>query len=174
MFRPAVMTLIGTFARAFDRAVRVLAAITLTALTLAVLLGVISRALGDPVAWSDEASRILMIWVAALGWVLATRSRAHIRIRFFHDLLPPLCWGLSEIMINAAIALFGLLLSAYGLELVHRNLDVEATSVPLSMAWLYLPLLLGGLSTALQASAESAEMVMRLRAGLHPSGERPS
>ena len=67
-----------------------------------------------------------------------------------------------------------LLLAAYGLELVRRNLDVEATSVPLSMAWLYLPLLLGGLSTALQAIAESAEMVMRLRAGLHPGGEQPS
>jgi TRAP-type C4-dicarboxylate transport system permease small subunit len=167
------MTLIITLARAFDLAVRVLAAITLAALTLAVLLGVISRAIGDPVAWSDEASRILMIWVAALGWVLATRSRAHIRIRFFHDLLPPKWWGASEIIINAAIVLFGLLLAAYGLELVARNLDVEATSVPLSMAWLYLPLLLGGLATALQAAAESTDVVVRLKAGLHPRDEAP-
>jgi TRAP-type C4-dicarboxylate transport system permease small subunit len=162
------MPVITTLARAFDLAVRVLAAIAMAALTLAVLLGVISRALGDPVAWSDEASRILMIWVAALGWVLATRSRAHIRIRFFHDLLPPKWWGVSEILINAAIVLFGLLLVAYGVELVGRNLDVEATSVPLSMAWLYLPLLLGGLATALQAIAESTDVVTRLRAGLHP------
>ena len=166
--------MIAALARTFDLAVRVLAGITVTALALAVLLGVVSRALNDPLAWTDEASRILMIWVAALGWVLATRSRAHIRIRFFHDLLPPTWWGVSEILINAAVALFGLLLVAYGLELVGRNLDVEATSVPLSMAWLYFPLLIGGLATALQAIAESAEVVMRLRAGQHPRGERQS
>jgi TRAP-type C4-dicarboxylate transport system permease small subunit len=168
------MALIATLARTFDLAVRVLAGIAVTALALAVLLGVVSRALNDPLAWTDEASRILMIWVAALGWVLATRSRAHIRIRFFHDLLPPKWWGASEILINTAVALFGLLLVAYGLELVGRNLDVEATSVPLSMAWLYFPLLIGGLATALQAIAESADVVMRLRAGQHPSGERQS
>ncbi len=166
------MSLIATLARGFDLAVRVLAAVTLAALTLAVLAGVISRALGDPFAWTDEASRILMIWVAALGWVLASRGRAHIRIRFFHDLLPPKLWGASELVINTAIVLFGLLIAAYGVELVARNLDVEATSVPLSMAWLYLPLLIGGAATILQAIAESADVAMRMRAGLHPGGER--
>src|SRR5690348_6525492 len=97
------MPLITTLARFLDAATRALAAVTLTALTLAVLAGVISRALGDPYAWTDEASRILMIYVAALGWVLASRGRAHIRIRFFHDLLPARWWGVSETLINAAI-----------------------------------------------------------------------
>src|SRR5690242_1127822 len=162
------MRLITTLARAFDLGVRLLAAMTLTALTLAVLAGVITRALGDPFAWTDEASRILMIWVAALGWVLASRGRAHIRIRFFHDLLPPQWWGASELVINTAVVLFGLLIAAYGVELVARNLDVEATSLPLSMAWLYLPLLLGGAATVLQAIAESADIVTWMRAGLRP------
>src|SRR5207302_4815793 len=107
------MPLITSLARTFDLAIKVLAAVTMAALTLTVLLGVFSRAINDPVAWTDEASRILMIWVATLGWVLATRRHAHIRIRFFHDLLPPLLWGLTEIAIDAAIVLFGLLLIAY-------------------------------------------------------------
>jgi len=168
------MPLVTWLARAFDAGIRALAAIAIAALTVAVLAGVISRALGDPFAWTDEASRILMIYVAALGWVLASRSRAHIRIRFFHDLLPPKWWGVSEILINVAIVLFGLLIAAYGVELVARNLDVEATSVPLSMAWLYLPLLIGGAATVLQAIVESADVMMRMRAGLHPGGERVS
>jgi TRAP-type C4-dicarboxylate transport system permease small subunit len=166
------MRLITALARVLDAAIRFLAAVTVAALALAVLAGVISRALGDPFAWTDEASRILMIYVAALGWVLASRGRAHIRIRFFHDLLPAKLWGASEIIINAAIVLFGLLIAAYGVELVARNLDVEATSVPLAMAWLYLPLLIGGAATILQAIAESVEVVTRMRAGLHPGGER--
>ena len=166
------MPLLVTLARVLDATIRILAGVALAALTFAVLAGVISRALGDPFAWTDEASRILMIWVAALGWVLASRGRAHIRIRFFHDLLPPRWWGVTELTINAAVVLFGLLIAAYGVELVSRNLDVEATSVPLSMAWLYLPLLIGGGATILQAIAQSVEVATRMRAGLHPGGER--
>lgn len=165
------MPLISSLARAFDLAIKFLAGVAMAALTLIVLLGVFSRAVNDPVAWTDEGSRILMIWVAVLGWVLATRRHAHIRIRFFHDLLPPLAWGLIEIAINAAIVLFGLLLIRYGIDLVSRNLDVEATSLPLSMAWLYMPLLIGGLATLAQALADSTMVVVRLRAGQHPSGE---
>jgi TRAP-type transport system small permease protein len=164
-------TLFPTITRAFDLAIKFLAGVALTALTFAVLLGVISRALNDPVAWTDEASRILMIWVAAFGWVLATRSHAHIRIRFFHDLLPPLAWGIVEIFINAAIVLFGLLLIVYGANLVQRNIDVEATSLPLSMAWLYLPLLVGGVATLAQALADCAAVIARLQAGKHPRSE---
>ena len=112
-----------------------------------------------------------MIWVAAFGWVLATRSHAHIRICFFHDLLPPLAWGIVEIVINAAIVLFGLLLAVYGVDLVSRNIDVEATSLPLSMAWLYMPLLVGGAATFAQAAADCVTVVARLRGGQHPRGE---
>jgi TRAP-type C4-dicarboxylate transport system permease small subunit len=165
-------SLITNIARIFDLAIRFLAGFALAVLTLAVLLGVISRAFNDPVAWTDEASRILMIWVAAFGWVLATRSHAHIRIRFFHDLLPPLGWGVVEIFINAAIVLFGLLLIVYGANLVSRNIDVEATSLPLSMAWLYFPLLVGGAATLAQALADCVAVVARLRAGQHPRGEQ--
>jgi len=166
------MPLINSIGRTFDLTIRFLAGAALTALTLAVLLGVISRALNDPVAWTDEASRILMIWVAAFGWVLATRSHAHIRIRFFHDLLPPFAWGIVEILINAAIVLFGLLLIVYGVNLVSRNIDVEATSLPLSMAWLYFPLLVGGVATLGQAAADCISVIARLRAGQHPRGEQ--
>jgi len=165
------MPLILTFARSFDLTIKFLAGLALTSLTLAVLLGVISRAANDPVVWTDEASRILMIWVAAFGWVLATRGHAHIRIRFFHDLLPPLAWGITEIFINAAIVLFGLLLIVYGIALVQRNIDVEATSLPLSMAWLYLPLLVGGAAALTQALADCVTVVARLRAKQHPRGE---
>jgi hypothetical protein len=36
---------------------------------------VITRALDDPLIWTDEMARLLLVWVAALGWMLATRRR---------------------------------------------------------------------------------------------------
>ena len=80
-----------------DRAIEWLAIGLTVALLAVVMLGVITRALGDPLIWTDEISRFLMVWVAVAGWLLATRRRAHIRIRFFHDLLPKRSWGAAEI-----------------------------------------------------------------------------
>jgi TRAP-type C4-dicarboxylate transport system permease small subunit len=144
-----------------DAAMRWLAGIAAAGLTLCVLLGVVSRAINDPLAWTDELSRFLMIWVAILGWMLATRRRAHIRIRFFHDLLPPFWWRVAEIAMQFAVAGFGLLVVAYGLELVARNRDVEATTVPLTIMWFYLPIVVAGLVATAQAVADIGAIVTK-------------
>jgi len=95
-----------------------------------------------------------VVWVAVAGWLLATRRRAHIRIRFFQDLLPKRAWRAAEIVIQCAIVLFGLLLAWYGLDVVIRNHDMEALSLPISLAWMYLPIVIAGLATAAQAVGE--------------------
>lgn len=141
-----------------------LAAASVSALTLSVLIGVISRGVGEPLIWTDEVSRFLMIWSAALGWIQASRRRAHIRIRFFLDRLPPRGGAFVEIAMQLAVALLGVALIAYGAELVERNLDIEATTVPISMSWTYLPLILAGAVCVAQALAEGLDAARALRA----------
>ena len=142
--------------RGLDLTLRWLAIAALSALTLCVLLGVISRALNNPFDWTEELSRYLMVWVAILGWVLASRSRAHIRIRFFQDMLPPRAWAVAEIVLQLAVVLFGLLVAWFAIDLVQRNSDIDAVTLPLTQMWFYIPLLAGGLIAALQAVAEIA------------------
>ena len=149
----------------FDRFVTIFACALVIALLGCVSLGVVTRTLGEPLIWTDEVSRFLMIWLAVAGWLMASRSRAHIRIRFFHDLLPTRWWAASEAVMQAALVLCGILLTVFGYELVRRNLDIEATTVPIVMAWVYLPVALAGVVMALQAAAESWEAVAKLRAG---------
>jgi TRAP-type C4-dicarboxylate transport system permease small subunit len=48
------------------------------------------------------------------------------------------------------MALFGALILAYGVGLVAKNRDLEATTLPISMAWMYLPLLPAGAVTLMQ------------------------
>ncbi|UZF90294.1 TRAP transporter small permease [Bosea sp. NBC_00550] len=138
----------------FDRLMEVIAAILLVALLVTVTLGIVTRALGDPLIWTDEVSRFLMLWVAVAGWVLASRRRAHIRIRFFHNLLPQHGWRAAETVMQLAMIVFGLLVTWYSVHLVHANYDLEATTVPLSMGVLYVPMLLAGVVTALQGVAD--------------------
>jgi len=148
---------LSALAGRFDRAVAFVACAIVVALLGCVALGVATRALGEPLIWTDELSRFLMVWLAVFGWVLATRRRVHIRIRFFQDRLPAGVHRAVEIAIQAAMALFGALVTVYGAGLISKNHDLEATSLPISMAWMYAPMVLGGAITALQGAIELGE-----------------
>ena len=137
-----------------DLALKIAAVAVLSALLATVILGVVSRALGEPVVFSDELARYLMVWLAFLGWILASRRRSHIRITVLIGLLPAGGRRLAEVIIQAGIMLFGVLLLRDGLTLVTRNLDVESVSLPVPSAIIYVPVVLAGLATALQAVEE--------------------
>lgn len=151
----------------FDRVMMVIAAVLVVLLLICVTLGIVTRAMGDPLIWTDEVSRFLMLWLAVFGWVLASRRRSHIRIRFFHDLLPPRLWRLAEIVMQAAMTLFGVLVAWYSVHLVTVNFDLEATTVPISISWLYVPMVFAGLVTALQGFSELVESIRRHREPAH-------
>lgn len=139
----------------FDRAVQGIGCVLLASLLLCVLAGVVTRGWGSPLSWTDEAARMLMVWLAATGWVLASRRHAHVRVRFFQDLLPPGAWRGAERVVQLLTAALGLVIAWYGVVLVRKNLDLEATSLPLSMAWLYAPMVPAGLVTAAQGIVDA-------------------
>jgi TRAP-type C4-dicarboxylate transport system permease small subunit len=141
--------------RAADAALGLLCALLLAALLAAVSIGVISRGAGNPVAWSDELARYLLVWLGFAGTMLAARRRSHIRIEVFVDRLPAPARRAAELAIQALVAAFGLALAWYGTGLIGRNLDVEAISMPVPQALLYLPLPLVGVVLAIQAAADA-------------------
>ena len=147
---------------AFDRAAALIACVLLVALLACVSLGVVTREFGAPLIWTDELSRFLMVWLAVFGWVLASRKRIQVRIRYFQDLLPPRVHKSVEIVIQLALALLGVLVAGYSVGLVVKNHDLEATTLPLSMSWMYAPMVLAGAVTAVQGIAE---LVDTLRGG---------
>jgi TRAP-type C4-dicarboxylate transport system permease small subunit len=146
----------------FDRAVAFIALVLLAALLVVVSLGVVTRADGDPLLWTDEVSRFLMVWLACAGWLLASRHRAHVRIRYFADKLPVQVRRGVDLVLHAAVAVFGLLVAWHGWTLVTRNLDLEATTVPVAMAVMYAPIVVAGAVTAAQALGEAIETVVLL------------
>ena len=146
-----------------DRAAALVACGLVVALLVCVALGVVTRGLGDPLIWTDELSRFLMVWLAVFGWILGSRKRIHVRIRFFQDLLPPRAHDAVELFLQLALTLFGLLITWYSVALVGKNHDLSATSLPISMAWMYVPMVLAGIATAIQGGAELVQAFDRLR-----------
>jgi TRAP-type transport system small permease protein len=148
---------------ALDRVIEALACVILIALLSCVTLGVVTRALDDPLIWTDEISRFLMVWLAVFGWILASRRRSHVRIRFFQDLLPRGAWRVAEMAIQSALLMFGIGIASYSVRLTVRNFDLEATTVPISFAWMYAPMVLAGIITTGQALSELIEIGKRPR-----------
>ena len=148
-------------AGAFDKAAQFVCCALVTMLLGCVSLGAATRGLGEPLIWTDELSRFLMVWLAVFGWIVATRKRIHVRIRFFQDHLPKQAHKATELAIQAAMTLFGGLVMAYSVGLIGKNYELEATSLPISMAWMYAPMVLGGAITALQGAGEVIETLRR-------------
>ena len=135
----------------FDLWVVNLAKLFVVALLATVLAGVFWRAFGHPLSWTDEASGYLMVWTACLGWIMATRRHSHIYIRFFQDHMSQSVRAPCLLLIELSVFVFGFFVTTKSVHLIIVNLDIEATSMPVSAAWLYVPLLLAGLVTTGQA-----------------------
>jgi TRAP-type C4-dicarboxylate transport system permease small subunit len=151
-----------------DRLLQAVAGALVVLLLATVTAGVVSRALNHPLSWTDEASGFLMVWLACLGWMIATRHGVHIRIRVFQDKLPLGPWRVTECAILLAVALLGAVVAWYSVYLIRTNADIEALALPLSTAWMYVPLLPAGLVTTGQALADLWEV---LRGAHVPSQE---
>jgi len=54
----------------------------------AVTLGVLSRMIGAPLAWTNEVARYVFIWMVMMGAVVATKRNGHIIIDVFINLFP--------------------------------------------------------------------------------------
>ena len=138
----------------FDRWLHVAAAVFVVVLLGVVTAGILFRAANHPLSWTDEAAGFLMVWLACLGWMVASRNHAHIRIRFFLDLLPAKPWRWTETVLLLGVAVFGAIVACYSIHLIRVNSDIEAISMPLAVAWMYVPLLPAGLVTVCQALAD--------------------
>jgi TRAP-type C4-dicarboxylate transport system permease small subunit len=153
---PMLRSLVG----AFDKAALYVCCALVSALLGCVALGAATRTLGAPLIWTDELSRFLMVWLAVFGWVVASRKRIHVRIRYFQDRLPGHARKATELAIQSAMTIFGALIAVYSVGLIGRNHDLEATTLPISMAWMYMPMVLGGAITAFQGASEVIEALL--------------
>ena len=160
-------------AGAFDKATAFVACVLVAALLVCVSLGVVTRAAGAPLIWTDEFSRFLMVWLAVFGGILASRKRLHVRIRYFQDLLPTRAHRAVELAIQLAVTLFGVLIFAFSVGLVNKNLDLEATSLPISMSWMYVPMVLAGVVFAVQGAREIVEVLRRPKLRASSGAEPP-
>jgi TRAP-type C4-dicarboxylate transport system permease small subunit len=150
---------LDTLSKWSDRLVGAAAVALLLAMLAAVFLGVVFRLIGEPLAWSDELAQYLLVWTAFVGWIIASRSRSHIRIGLIIDRLKGLPRRLAEIASQLLVALLGAILLIKSFGLIERNVDVEWVSLPLSVSLVYIPMPIAGFAVVLQAIVQIIEAI---------------
>lgn len=110
----------------------------MTAITAAVFLQVITRyILIYPLDWPEELARILFVWVALLGAVLALRRAGHFSIEAATGLLPPAWRRRMSTLLRLSLLGFLLLVAYLGLDATLRVRDQLSSGMEISMSYGY-------------------------------------
>lgn len=158
--RGAILGL-GRFNALFASAARLAALSLVAVMTAAVLLQVFFRyVLNRPISWTEEFSIFAMIWMAFLVAPIAYRSGANVSIGVIRDLFKGRAFAVLQIVLTVLILAILVILFRHSLFYVQRGFGSTATSLPVTMGWIYIamPLGLGGMV------AVGLELLLR---GLH-------
>ena len=116
-----------------------------------VIAGVIARyAMRNPFAWTEEASRFLMIWMVLIGMSVVTRNRENLCVEFLVIKLPVILQRIIKFINEVLVMGFLYILVVEGLQMA---LKAKVQMVPSLGITMYYPLLcipVGGLLTMIQ------------------------
>ena len=100
-------------------------------------------------SWSSEYSRYALVWVTFTGTAFVRRNDLHIKVDALYDYFNRRGWTKLSFAIDFAISILAILywcvLVYFGWLLASRTSRIRASSMDISMFWLYIPTCIGGL-----------------------------
>lgn len=145
----ATASRLDVISRVMDKTLSYVVAILLVAMSGIVFGNVICRYfLEASLAWYEEVSRFLLIWIVFLGAVIALIKGDHLSIELLSLVLSPracrMAVILSDILVLAALAI--MFQGAWDMAIDSLNSGWLASSVPIPYGWVYM---VGPVSAAL-------------------------
>lgn len=114
--------------------------ITIFVMAIIIVLQIVFRLFGDPLTWSEELARILMVWTIFLGaaYLYHMPKNGHIIVDFFVALMPPKAAQILSKITGVIVTCFIVMAFYYGCILVTQSTTVVLPATKLSLSWLYL------------------------------------
>jgi C4-dicarboxylate transporter DctQ subunit len=108
---------------------------TAAGILIVVLIQVVSRLLGAPVSWSEEATRYLFVWMVFLGLAAGFRTVESARVVVFIAAVPRLFRRLAVPIYVSSSILFFVLMGWTGISLVRQQImmNEETATLPIPM-----------------------------------------
>lgn len=114
--------------------------ITIFAMAIIIILQIVFRLAGNPLTWTEELARILMVWTIFLGaaYLYHMPKNGHIIVDFLVELMPAKAAQILGKITNGLVAIFIVMAFYYGCILVSQSTSVVLPATKLSLSWLYL------------------------------------
>ena len=137
----------GKVTRTFDileKGIKILMAILIGGMVALISLQVGFRyLLNQPLTWSEEVARHLMIWSALLGAAVAYRRKGHLGMDVIVMLFSPQWKRIVEGIVHLlSIGFFGLIL-LNGIPLVQKTMSQLSSAILIPMGYIYAALPVG-------------------------------
>ncbi len=106
--------------------------------------------LNDPILWTEEAARYLMIWMALIAASITMKRREHVRMQLLVNMLPPVLKKIVETATSLAVAYFLFILTREGIVMALSARGQTSPALGIPMFWPLLAVPLSGGLTLLQ------------------------
>jgi TRAP-type C4-dicarboxylate transport system permease small subunit len=135
--------------------------LTLTLMTVVTILQIICRLWFKALTWSEEVTCFLLVFASFLGMTVAFRRGANIAMSFLLDAMPK---GAKRAVLIAielvGIAFFGVV-AWYGILLCVHEWKQVASSIPVSMSFMYAIFPVTGAIVILHLASRVEDLVRR-------------
>lgn len=127
-----------TLNRALEKAMKFLMAAFSAIVFLVCFIQVVSRSVFQlSINWSQDIIRLCFIWAVFLGAAYCAKTNEQLNLDVVLSLLPDKTREIVEVIIQAAVLLFCVLLTVCGIEYVKSGMLQRAPYIPISMAWYF-------------------------------------
>lgn len=136
----------GKIISAINNFVRLIIIAILSVTIVAVFLQVLFRFfLDQPLAWTEELARYLLVWITFLGSAYAMSVKAHIGTEYIQKFLSPLMKNVVLILAALLSIFFFVVMVQQGYLLSVRSMTQTSPSLLVPMGYVYMVIPISGI-----------------------------
>jgi len=108
-------------------------------------IGVIFRyILQNPLLWTDELSRLSLIWLTFIGIAVGVKEESHACVNFFEQRLPLTNQRILRVARKGTFLIFAALMIIYGTKLLKLKMFIPTPALRWPWGLFYLPCIVSG------------------------------
>ena len=139
-----------------------------------VIAGVIARyVMQNPFAWTEEASRFLMIWMVLIGMSVVTRNREDLCVEFLVLKFPVSLQRIIKLINEILVMAFLFILTTEGYQMAVNAKMQIVPSLGITMFYPLLCICVGGLLTMIQLGLQMLIDLFTWKSGISPHRSLP-
>jgi len=118
--------------------------------------------LRNPLIWSEEAARYLHVWITLFGIRFGLKNNAHLSVSFFLNKFSPKNQNVIKIFTNLFIISCIIVYIPGALIFILDQKQIVSSAMGVNMGLVYVPALIGFLTTILHLLLDSIKLVFVL------------